>query len=110
MRSRSPPIADGSRSTRSTTARKSSARARAGCASTIAATITHASLIDPLKLALLGEAEPIHDGHEDQEVHLLGDGAIGPVVDDERQALVVDAIREDADVIGSRALGERVHE
>src|SRR5439155_12898524 len=56
-------------------------------------------------------AEVVGDGDPRQEIHLGVDGAVGPVVDDQRQAaLVGGAIADDAEVIGALARRERIEE
>src|ERR1700759_5207923 len=98
MRRRRPPMLAGSRSTRSITARwdhgaaPSAATAAGRAASATNATpIAHvADLMFGRKIALLRQAEPVEHRRVGQQIHLGGDRAVGPVVDDQGQAVIVE--------------------
>src|SRR5258708_1652132 len=87
------------------------AAARPGTAA-VAATATAGAI--PLPTArrypswpqLSANPEPMRDRDEVEQIQLLGDVAVGPVVDDQRVAALADVIGHDADVIGPRLARE----
>src|SRR5437879_6127475 len=88
-----PHTGDGSRSTRSITIRCMVGLARAGAIAS--ARRTPATTASVARMRMRGrllrpghEPEAVGDRHEREEIHLGGHGAVGPVVDDERQALI----------------------